>query len=425
MKKTHFSLIAKFSLIILLILGLAISFFYYREEKREEMAYQRHMEKEIQLMVSLLTKNSSPAQMQSLLDEVHKCWGKVLHIQVIDSHRRIVASTQRGEIGQSVKTDPKQVLSFKLQSQDLNEQVFSFPIKTPSFEGTIRAYIVPADVYEEYLKDKAERRNEAILTFIVALAVLMALTYVVVTRYENTFIAKTAERLRAENEVMTEKIKQSERLAVLGRMAASLAHEIRTPLTSIKNLAQLLEEEHNDPVFRREFQELVISEVERINHIIRALLSYAKPLKLQKNKIRLDNLIEEALDGLKETGQMGKAKVEKVLRPIEIQADKDLIKQVLENIILNACQAMKGEGFLNIRLNQEGQNAVIAIKDSGGGIQEKDKPHIFTPFFTTKAKGTGLGLALCEKIITAHGGKIEFDSQTGVGTTFYIYLPKG
>jgi signal transduction histidine kinase len=222
---------------------------------------------------------------------------------------------------------------------------------------------------------------------------------------------------------MTEKIKQSERLAVLGRMAASLAHEIRTPLTSIKNLAQLLEEEYADPAFRKEFQELVVSEEERINRIIKALLTYAKPLNLQKGRVRLDNLIEETLAGLKEAGQMEKIRIKKSLKPIEVKANKDLIRQVLENIILNACEAMAGQGTISISLYQEGQNVVISVKDSGPGIKEKDKPHIFMPFFTTKTKGTGLGLALCEKIITAHGGKITFHTQKGKGTTFYIYLP--
>lgn len=404
MKHIHFSLIARFSLIIFLILGLAISFFYYREEKREGVAYYQMIQKEAQIIANILTRSTSISQMQSLLNDIHSDWKK-LHLQVIDTQGNIIASTQKKEIGQ------------KTNAQKTG---LSFPINNALFHGSMKVYIAPPDIF---IKNRAERRNEAILTLIVALAVFTAFTYVVVTRYENTLIRKTAERLRAENVVMTEKIKQSERLAVLGRMAASLAHEIRTPLTSIKNLAQLLEEEYSDPTFRKEFQELVISEVERINHIIRTLLSYAKPLKLQKTKIRLDTLIEETLGGLKE--QIGKIRVEKALRPIEIQADRDLIKQVLENMMLNACQAMKGEGCLTICLNQEGQNAVITIKDSGEGIQEKDKPHIFTPFFTTKAKGTGLGLALCEKIITAHGGKIHFDSQIGAGTTFYIYLPMG
>lgn len=407
MNRAHFSLIAKVNLIVLLILGLAIFFFYYREETREEMAYRRHMQRETKLIADLLIRNASPAKMQSLLDEVYKCWKGILHVQIVDMHGNIIASTQGEKIGY----------------HNPGGQAFSFPIDTPSFKGIMRAYIVPAHVYEEYLKNKAERRNEAILTFIIALAVFTIFTYIIITRYENAFIRKTAERLKEENVLMIEKIKQSERLAVLGRMAASLAHEIRTPLTSIKNLAQLLEEEYADSAFRKDFQEVIINEVERINHIVRTLLSYAKPLNLQKGMIRLDNLLEETLAGLKEAEQMAGVIVKSNLDLIEIEGDRNLLKQVLENMVLNACQAMEGSGTLTINLYREDRNAVISIKDTGVGIKESDKTHIFTPFFTTKAKGTGLGLALCKKILTAHQGKISFDSQEGMGTTFYIYLP--
>jgi signal transduction histidine kinase len=408
MKKTHFSFLAKVNLIVLLILGLAISFFYFREEKREEMACYQMIKKQTQVVADMLRRCNSVSQIQSLLNDIQTCWKDLLHLQLIDTQGNIVAATQKKEMG------------YKTRAQETG---FSFPIKNSFFQGTMKVYIASADICENFLKNKAERRNEAILTFIVALTVFTTLTYIVVTRYENTITRKTAERLKAENALMTEKIKQSERLAVLGRMAASLAHEIRTPLTSIKNLAQLLEEEYADPAFRKEFQELVVSEVERINRIIKALLTYAKPLNLQKGRVRLDNLIEETLAGLKEAGQMEKIRIKKSLKPIEVKANKGLIRQVLENIILNACEAMAGQGTISISLYPEGEKAIISIKDNGPGIKEKDKPHIFMPFFTTKTKGTGLGLALCEKIITAHGGEITFHTQKGKGTTFYIYLP--
>jgi len=297
MKKTHFSFLAKVNLIVLLILGLAISFFYFREEKREEMACYQMIKKQTQVVADMLRRCNSVSQIQSLLNDIQTCWKDLLHLQLIDTQGNIVAATQKKEMG------------YKTRAQETG---FSFPIKNSFFQGTMKVYIASADICENFLKNKAERRNEAILTFIVALTVFTTLTYIVVTRYENTIIRKTAERLKAENALMTEKIKQSERLAVLGRMAASLAHEIRTPLTSIKNLAQLLEEEYADPAFRKEFQELVVSEVERINRIIKALLTYAKPLNLQKGRVRLDNLIEETLAGLKEAGQMEKIRIKKV-----------------------------------------------------------------------------------------------------------------
>jgi len=229
---------------------------------------------------------------------------------------------------------------------------------------------------------------------------------------------------------------QALRLASLGEVAAGMAHEIKNPLVSIKTFAELLPEKYNDHEFRHTFSHIVIQEIERINTLILRLLDLTADPSLIFQKTKLQDLMDEVLFLLSpylETFNISLTKEYSSKIP-PVNVDRSHIKQALFNICLNGVQAMGEGGSLNIRLlpvwqenlNQTGPDdkgeVKIIIKDTGPGIPGEIAQRIFDPFFTTKADGMGMGLALSHKIISAHGGTIQFSSN-GAGTMFEISIP--
>lgn len=223
---------------------------------------------------------------------------------------------------------------------------------------------------------------------------------------------------------------RAERLASLGTLTAGLAHEIRNPLVSVKTFLQLLPERLNDAEFRTTFLEITTSEVERITRLLNQLLEFARPTEPQLRPEDLAAIVE----------QMGLlARNEAVKRQItldwnaqeglpKVVLDAEQIKQVLQNLLKNAIEATREGGRVRmearpVRGAGSVQQVQIEVSDSGAGIREEDLEKIFTPFFTTKDTGTGLGLAVAHRIIEDHGGTMEVTSQVGRGTTFVITLP--
>ena len=240
-------------------------------------------------------------------------------------------------------------------------------------------------------------------------------------------------------EQQTERIKKmyrSDRLAILGELAAGAAHEIRNPLTSINSSIQFLSKDYaNDPV-KSEMMQEILAEVERINRIVQGLLSFARPTALNKSDVNLEQLINQTLllinTSIKK--QLIDIQFEFFAENCIINADAEQLKQVFLNIILNAIEAMKDNEpdksrtlYISIEsgvaIDLYSRYLIISFEDSGKGIAENDIPNIFNPFFTTKEEGTGLGLAICYGIIDRHKGEIDVKSATGKGTTVQVKLP--
>ena len=228
----------------------------------------------------------------------------------------------------------------------------------------------------------------------------------------------------------TDKIR-SERLASIGMISATFAHEIKNPLTSIKTFAQLLPEKHSDTEFRENFSRIVTDGVNRIDSLIKDLLDFSSgKISIEMSTINVTGLMDSVIDEVLTQLQLKNKKIsiEKDYKNIEVDmlGDGKRMRQAFANIILNGCQAIpenREDGKIIVSIDT-GENSVgITIADNGDGIAQEDVPRIFEPFFSTKTIGAGLGLAITKKIIEDHYGKIEADSILKKGTTFRIILP--
>lgn len=225
---------------------------------------------------------------------------------------------------------------------------------------------------------------------------------------------------------LQEKVRRSERLASLGRLAAGVAHEIRNPLSSIRGFAQFFGNR-----FRGQEEEgyaaVMIKEVDRLNRVISELLDFARPQKPHLERQNLQNILESILVLLEEELRKKKIEVEKNYEtdlPL-VMADHDQISQAFLNLLLNSIESMGEKGKICLSLKKVQSGAVeIVIEDTGRGIPAEDIEKIFEPFFSTKRKGTGLGLAIVHQIIEGHGGEIKVKSVEGKGTAFHITLLK-
>ncbi|AKU89676.1 GAF domain-containing sensor histidine kinase [Vulgatibacter incomptus] len=225
-----------------------------------------------------------------------------------------------------------------------------------------------------------------------------------------------------------EELVERERLAALGELAAMVAHEVRNPLgvifNSLGSLGRLLRPEGDAKVLL----DIVGEEAERLDRIVRELLEFARPRVPSMQLEPLGPLIEEALRVSASHPGTSAARVETTLDlppslPL-VPLDKGMMRQALLNLFLNGIQSMPKGGRLQVRVEQaEGSRIRIEVRDQGGGIAPEFAERIFQPFFTTKATGTGLGLAVVKRVLDDHRGTITFESRQGEGSTFNVFLP--
>lgn len=227
---------------------------------------------------------------------------------------------------------------------------------------------------------------------------------------------------------LEKEMRENERLAAVGRMAAGVAHEVRNPLSSIKGLALLLQRKFVQKSNEHETATLLIQEVERMNRTISELLSFTRPAPLELAKVDVRVLLERQIRLLDADGASDNIIFHLELGSdlLPIAADRDRLNQVLMNIILNGVQAMEDGGELAIKAwnNPDNQTVVITVTDSGTGMDKDTLSQVFFPYFTTKSSGTGIGLALSQKVIADHGGTIYLSSIPGQGTVVSIELPQ-
>lgn len=233
---------------------------------------------------------------------------------------------------------------------------------------------------------------------------------------------------RTEQKHLQARLIAQEKMRALGELVAGIAHEIRNPLTAIKTFTELLPKKLDDSRFRAELLEHVPEEVARMNRIIEDLLDYSREKPVQKKWEKLFDLVQSVM-GLftKRIENEGIRTVIDIAPELEVFVDRDRIKQVLINLILNAIEAMthSQNKQLTISTQQDERMVCLAISDSGSGIETDDLQQMFQPFYTTKSQGIGLGLYISEKIIHDHGGGIKVKSEVGTGTTFLLRFAKG
>lgn len=218
---------------------------------------------------------------------------------------------------------------------------------------------------------------------------------------------------------------QTERLATLGELMAGVAHEVRNPLTAIRGYVQIIRQQTTEPL-HQEYLSVVLNEIDSINKVIQQLLDLSRPRQSQWQQIALNALVEEALILVQTAGVQARISFHMDLdsQLSTIVADRELLKQVLLNILINAVQAIGAKGEIRIRTWQyTASQQAVTVEDNGCGIDIAMQKKIFDPFFTTKAAGTGLGLALSQRIINAHQGDIRVASMPGCGAIFTLILP--
>lgn len=234
-------------------------------------------------------------------------------------------------------------------------------------------------------------------------------------------------RIRKESEALKKahaEVVQSQKLATLGYLAAGMAHEIRNPLNSISLFVQLIKEGVDDQE-RIDYIDKILKEVDRVDGTLGKLLDTARRPRFELAEVNIKEIIQKALDSF--TPQM---KAQEIILECSIRegiphlmADPSEIQQIFTNLFLNALDEMPHSGRLEIVLDFDDKEIIILVSDSGGGIPEEHLPNIFDPFFSTKSRGTGMGLPIVLRIVKNYGGKIEISNTGSSGTTFLIRLP--
>ena len=262
-----------------------------------------------------------------------------------------------------------------------------------------------------YRADQVIRRAKTGVTVVSALtAALWGLTALIL------FMLRREERHRRE-------MQRREEMARLGEMGAVMAHEIRNPLAGIKGFAQLIDTADN-MVQVRNYADRIVNQSLRMEALVDDLLAFARDDQGERQPADLSVLIAECVELIRPEAAQQRVTIEvDAMSLIKTHVVVDRIVQMLLNLMKNALQAMPDGGELKIELHQKNASAQFRICDSGVGIPPEHLPHIFEPFWTSKAKGTGLGLALCRKIAQEHGGSLTVESSVGVGTEFVVTLP--
>ena len=252
--------------------------------------------------------------------------------------------------------------------------------------------------------------------------------------------------ITVENSQMYQQMKERDRLAALGEMSAGLAHEIRNPLGAIKAAAQFIEDEvrHDFGKYKEdsndEFLSIIVEEVDRLNHVVSDFLAYARPSAQSATEVNINEILKRTLQVF-ETGREDKVDLlvqcHDGLPGVEINGER--LHQIFFNLVINAVQAMEGQKNARLEivtrrrtLRRQGrrgndletsQFVEVRFADNGPGISPSNLENVFIPFFTTKQKGSGLGLSVCQRIVKDAGGEIELRSQEGQGAIFTVVLP--
>lgn len=230
-------------------------------------------------------------------------------------------------------------------------------------------------------------------------------------------------RNETEREKLREEMMRLDRLASLGKLSAGIAHEVRNPLTGISLFLDDLHDRTATSADDREMIKKAISEIERVEKLINALLNYSSPTRVDFRLAELGMVIHDTVLLMRRQAQRHAVDICQECESIPaFSFDPEKIKQALLNIVKNAIEAMESGGTITITTASDSTQVIISVKDTGPGINEADLPQIFEPFFTRKGAGTGLGLSITQRIVEEHHGIIAVDSSAN-GTTFTITLP--
>ena len=226
-----------------------------------------------------------------------------------------------------------------------------------------------------------------------------------------------------ELRVLERQIRQKEQMAAIGAMSAGIAHEIRNPLASIAGSFNLLQSDLQLGPDQRQLAEIITRETERLNRTITEFLGYARPRSPNRKAVDLSGLISETVKLMRNSKELKQEhRIETSLRPVSLEVDESMMRQVFYNLASNAFKAMPDGGTLTIALEGRNGKAQIRFEDTGIGLGDDELKRLFVPFNSSFRNGTGLGLSIVYQIVNAHNGAIAVRSQKGIGTTVTIDL---
>jgi len=297
------------------------------------------------------------------------------------------------------------------------------PLRSESAPDSILGVIeIVQDLSEDY---QAIIRLQGIITVIAFLFmfVLFVILRLIVSRADRIIDARALER-----QILEDKLRRSEHLAGLGKMIASVSHEIKNPLGIVRSTAEMLRKRQGqDAAANEQLISVIIEETLRLDGIVREFLDFARPREINLKPAMVGEIVQEAVNfvspELENKGIEKRLEIDRELPPQPV--DRELLYRALLNILLNGVQAMGEGGLLGVSVRQglEDRNkVVIEISDTGPGIPAERLEQVFKPFYTDKNRGTGLGLAIVKNIIDSHKGQIEAVSSAGEGATFRIIL---
>jgi len=288
--------------------------------------------------------------------------------------------------------------------------------------GEIMGVIEVVQDLSEDLSAIIRLQARVIILSLAIMAVLFVILSLIVVRANRIMAERAAERLRLE-----EQLNEAQRLASLGKMVAAVSHEIKNPLGIVRSTAEILGNRIGKVAPGNErLANIIVEETSRLDSIVREFLDFARPRDVEKKFGSLNGVVERLIRFMEPELQAKEVEVELALDPDlpEILFDSEQIYQVLFNIAFNAIQAMPEGGILQMVTGLADQKRVfVNLRDSGIGMQAEKLEKIFTPFFTDKNRGTGLGLTIAKSIVEKHEGCIEVSSEPGQGSTFRILLP--
>ncbi|MFO7714621.1 ATP-binding protein [Desulfosarcina sp.] len=300
-------------------------------------------------------------------------------------------------------------------------------IRAAGVIGTTARAVIPAILADSLTDDRRLVEKEVLCPLADGRLIPMDVSAATLTdengeSFGQVILFKDLTELRA----LHQELERNRRLALVGRLAAGVAHEIRNPLSSIKGFATYFKEKYRDSDRDQEIAGIMIQEVDRLNRVVGQLLEFSRPIRLHFQEVALKPFFQDSFRLVDRQSRQAGVSMALDMADERICAvmDADKMNQVMLNLLLNALDAMTAGGRLTVRVSSDGNGSVvIQVIDTGTGIDPRDQFHIFEPYFSTKKTGTGLGLAIVHNIVKAHQGDIVVASQTGAGTTVEITLP--
>lgn len=309
-------------------------------------------------------------------------------------------------------------------AEDPSYRLISYiPLRSEKTPANILGVIeIMQDMSEDYLATIKLQGMISGIAFLFML-VLFVILRLIVARADRIIEARSRER-----QILEDRLYRSEHLASLGKMIASVSHEIKNPLGIVRSTAEILRKRIGaDSVSNEQLTTVIIEETSRLDGIVREFLDFARPREINLKPDQVGDIVRDAFGfiavEMEKRGISSQLEIEEGL--IEVPVDRELLYQALLNILLNGIQAMSEGGFLGVKVAKSKDSRdglVVEVSDTGPGISEDSLSQIFKPFYTDKTRGTGLGLAIVKNIIDSHHGQVEVASVRGEGTTFRIKL---